>query len=90
MKSNLLKTWRKQRQQSEFAEKESANMGLGLGFEVGKGYERVKKGNKRQAVSSWDMTGGKEKIEENGGVELERRRVESLGIPNTDLVERKS
>ncbi|KAL4575723.1 hypothetical protein LXL04_011807 [Taraxacum kok-saghyz] len=62
-----VKKWRKQRQQSGFAEKDSADMGLGLGFEAGKGSERVKKGNKRQGVSPWDRTGGKGKREEKGG-----------------------
>ncbi|KAL4577185.1 hypothetical protein LXL04_013289 [Taraxacum kok-saghyz] len=58
-----VKKWRKQRQQSGFAEKDSGD----IGFEDGKGSESVKKGNKRQGVSPWDRTGGKGKREEKGG-----------------------
>lgn len=62
-----VKKWRKQRQQSGYAEKDGGDMGLGLSFEDGKGSERVKKGNKRQGVSPWDRTGGKGKGKEVKG-----------------------
>ncbi|KAL4580971.1 hypothetical protein LXL04_017177 [Taraxacum kok-saghyz] len=61
--AEMVKTDSHMRQQSGFAEKDSCD----IGFEDGKGSERVKKGNKRKGVSPWDRTGGKGKREEKGG-----------------------
>ncbi|KAL7594349.1 probable rRNA-processing protein EBP2 homolog [Lactuca sativa] len=59
-----VKKWRKQRQQSGFAEKKDGDMGLP--FEGGKESDTFKK-NKRQGVSPWDRSGGKGKGKEQKG-----------------------
>lgn len=56
-----VKKWRKQRQQSGFADKEGE---LDLDFEHGKGFERS--GKKRPGVSPGDRSGGKGRQGKNG------------------------